>query len=74
MSSPVTSPEAIAESHEDKDSKDIKDLEKVNPSIEDASIDEAKPDDILALQDTDPALNAKMYIVNNVSCSHLLVL
>lgn len=28
--------------------------------------------DLLALQDFDPALNAKMHIVNNVSCTRLV--
>lgn len=30
-------------------------------------VDSLRKEDILALQDIDPALNAKMYLVNNVS-------
>lgn len=43
-------------------------------AIEDArlpSFDVAAADDILSLQDVDPALNAKMHIVNNVCSANI---
>jgi hypothetical protein len=39
------------------------------PDVEMADNVSAKGEDILALQDLDPALNMKMYLVNNVSIS-----
>jgi hypothetical protein len=41
--------------------------EKVALDAEQQHLDYAQGEDILALQDIDPALNAKMHIVNNVS-------
>jgi hypothetical protein len=49
--------------------KDLsKDPEKYAAEAEtrDSSIDYGRSEDILGQQDTDPALNAKMHIVNNV--------
>lgn len=45
-----------------------KDPEKyaADAEIKDSSIDYGKSEDILGQQDIDPALNAKMHIVNNV--------
>lgn len=37
---------------------------------EDVSLRQGQGEDILALQDLDPALNAKMHLVNNVSEKH----
>jgi len=49
-----------------------KDSEKLAMGERDVSLDEPSIDkgiDILALQDIDPALDAKMHIVNNVRCT-----
>jgi hypothetical protein len=45
-----------------------KDLEKysADPEVRHNSIDYVKNEDILGKQDVDPALTAKMHIVNNV--------
>jgi len=37
-----------------------------------ASFEVATADDILSLQDVDPALNAKMHIVNNVRSAQII--
>ena len=46
----------------------LKDAEKGCNDVlpEDVSVNYSESDDILAKQDVDPALNAKMHIVNNV--------
>lgn len=47
---------------------DLKDAEKGGNYVlpEEASLNYSENDDILAKQDVDPALSAKMHIVNNV--------
>ena len=52
----------------DKENDYAKDTEKyaADNELREASLDYGKGEDILGQQDIDPALNAKMHIVNNV--------
>lgn len=52
--------------NEGKDSTEDTEKYAANDELRDTSLDYGKGEDILGQQDIDPALNAKMYIVNNV--------
>lgn len=61
-SSPSLVPGRENDDYSKKDEKNI--IGDRDVSLDEPSVDQGV--DILALQDTDPALNAKMHIVNNV--------
>lgn len=48
--------------------KSSKHFASAEPDVHPDGYSVAEGTDILALQDTDPALNAKMHLVNNVHC------
>lgn len=48
--------------------KENKDFATAEPNVVLDGYSVAKGSDILGLQDVDPALNAKMHLVNNVNC------
>jgi hypothetical protein len=56
---------------QEKAGQSLEDTEKTAGDVQprDISFDYGDGEDILSLQDVDPALNAKMHIVNNVSSS-----
>jgi hypothetical protein len=69
MSSTSNSPPLNPEQEETCQS--LKDTEKTADNVQprDVSFNYGDGEDLLSLQDVDPALNAKMHIVNNVSSS-----
>lgn len=67
---------AVSYSNQDRNRNVPGDPEKfsADAEIRGGSISYEKGEDILGQQDVDPALNAKMYIVNNVRCRFFQVL